>query len=348
MSVGYVYHPIYLKHDTGTHVENARRLEAIMGYLERKGLKDTLKPISPRAASQEELELVHDSRYISYIKEVISRGGGWLDADTLTSPDSYEAASYAAGGLICAVDAVLKGEVRSVFALVRPPGHHATSRRAMGFCLFNNVAIAAKHAIKNYGLERIAIIDFDVHHGNGTQDTFFSDPRVLYLSTHQAPFYPGTGRVEEVGEGEGEGATVNIPLPSGCGDEEYLKVFDEVIIPAVRRYRPQLILVSAGYDPHWADPLAMMQLTTLGFAEIVKVIKNLATELCSGRLIFTLEGGYHLRALAESVGATLSVLLGKDEIEDSLGKPHQGVRAPDLTLLLKKVKEIHRLATSDS
>ncbi len=253
MEVGFVYDPIYLEHDTGQHVENANRLETIISHLEQTQLKQQLTHIKPRAATTEELSLVHHKQYISHIQDAAQRGGGWLDADTVMSPNSYEAAIYAAGGAIRATEAVIDGEVGSAFALVRPPGHHAISQRAMGFCLFNNVAIATKYALAKYKLERILIIDFDVHHGNGTQATFYDNPQVLYISTHQYPFYPGTGSIDETGVGEAKGTTVNIPLPAGCGDAEYLPLFEQIIIPAAKRFNPQFILVSAGYDAHRAD-----------------------------------------------------------------------------------------------
>jgi len=343
MTVGYVYDPVYLKHDTGQHVENARRLEAIISYLEQTGLKQQLSPIEPRVATTEEISLVHRKQHIEHIGEVAQRGGGWLDADTVMSTDSYDAALYAAGGLIKATEAVMDGEVGSAFALVRPPGHHATVTHAMGFCLFNNVAIAAKYALNKYGLQRIAIIDFDVHHGNGTQGAFYDDPRVLYISTHQSPFYPGTGSVREIGSGDAKGTTVNIPLPAGCGDGEYSEVFEQIIAPIVERFGPQLILVSAGYDSHWADQLALMQVSVAGFAGMVKIIKDLADKLCGGRLVFTLEGGYHLRALSFSVKATFDMLLGDTNIEDPLGQSGSS-RVPDIASLIKAVKEIHNLS----
>jgi len=342
MKVGYVYDPVYLKHDTGQHIENAGRLEAITSYLEQTGLKQQLSSIEPRVATTEEISLVHHKQQIEHIQEVAQRGGGWLDADTVMSPDSYDAALYAAGGLIKATEAVMDGEVDSAFALVRPPGHHATVTHAMGFCLFNNIAIAAKYALKRYELERIAIVDFDVHHGNGTQDAFYDDSQVLYISTHESPFYPGTGSVREIGSGYAKGTTVNIPLPAGCGDSEYLEVFEQIITTIVERFGPQLILVSAGYDSHWADQLASMQVSVAGFAEMVKILKNLAGKLCSGHLVFTLEGGYHLKALAFSVKATLDVLLGDTNIEDPLGQSGSS-RAPDITPLIQVIKEIHNL-----
>jgi acetoin utilization deacetylase AcuC-like enzyme len=341
MAVGYVYHPIYLRHDTGQHVEVAARLEAIISYLERTGLKSKLTPIEPRPATVDEIALVHQKQYIKGIEEKAAGGGGWLDPDTVMSADSYQAALYAAGGVIRAVEAVMGGEVTNAFALVRPPGHHATSARAMGFCLFNNIAVAASYALARYKLERILIIDFDVHHGNGTQGTFYDNPRVMYISTHEYPFYPGTGSVEETGSGAAKGTNLNIPLPAGCGDAEYLEVFEQVVIPAARRFNPQLILVSAGYDGHWADPLAMMNLSVGGFAKMTGIIKGLADELCRGRLVLTLEGGYHLEALAASVKATFDVLLG-NATEDPLGTTPRRF-APDINSLIGEIKKVHKL-----
>jgi len=342
MKVAYIYDPIYLKHDTGHHVENARRLEAITSHLEQSGLRQKLTLIKPRAATAEELALVHHKQHILNIQQVAQAGGGWLDADTVMSADSYQAALYAAGGAMRATKAVMTGEVDSAFALVRPPGHHATPHQAMGFCLFNNAAIAAKYALAKYKLERILIIDFDVHHGNGTQQIFYDSPEVLYISSHQYPFYPGTGNIDETGEGKARGTTINIPLPAGCGDNEYLAAFEQIITPAARRFKPQLILVSAGYDCHWADELALMQVSVSGFARMVNIIKGLADELGGGRLVFTLEGGYNLNALAASVGATLAVLLGKENIEDPLGKPRQ-LAAPDIAPLIRTIKKTHNL-----
>jgi len=258
------------------------------------------------------------------------------------SAGSYQAALYAAGGLIRAVEAVMAGEVSSAFALVRPPGHHATSRQAKGFCLFNNIAIAARYALDKYKLERILIVDFDVHHGNGTQEAFYDNPQVMYISTHQYPFYPGTGSFEETGSGAAEGTNINIPLPAGCGDAEYLKVFEQIVVPTARRFNPQLILVSAGYDNHWADPLAMMEVSVTGFGQMAEIIKGLADELCGGRLALTLEGGYNLDALATSVKATLDVLLGNN-VEDPLGQSSRSFGAADIDRLIEAIKEIHKL-----
>lgn len=344
MKAGLVYDPIYLQHDTGLHVENARRLEAIVSHLEQTGLKQQLTAIKPRPATIAELSLVHREEHISHIREVAQQGGGWLDTDTVMSASSYEAALYAAGGVIKATEAVMDGEVDSAFALVRPPGHHATPRRAMGFCLFNNVAVAARYALARYGLEHILIIDFDVHHGNGTQEAFYDDPQVLYISTHQHPLYPGTGSISETGDGAARGTTVNIPLPSGCGDDEYEQVFTRIIVPAAERFNPQLIMVSAGYDLHWADELALMQVSISGFARMIEIIRGLADELCDGRLVLSLEGGYHLEALAASVKTTFDVLLGKAGVDDPLGQPSPRSAAPGIAPLIRTIKKMHTLS----
>ena len=344
MKAGYVYDPVYLKHETGYHPENAKRLEAIMAHLEETGLIEQLTPVDPRPATVEELNYVHQASYISSLQDTAVRGGGWLDADTVMSPDSYDAALYAAGGAIEATDAVISGKVNSAFALVRPPGHHATRTAAMGFCLFNNIAIAARYAMKNHKIEKVAIIDFDVHHGNGTQEAFDSDPQVLYISTHQYPHYPGTGTIYETGSGAAQGSKVNIPLPAGSGDDEYRQVFERVIVPVTRRFRPELILVSAGYDPHWADHLAMMEVSTGGFADMVRTIKVLADEFCDGKSVFTLEGGYNLKALATSVKATFNVLLENPDIEDPLGPAERHRATPDISKLIEEIKEIHKIA----
>jgi len=342
MKAGLVYDPIYLEHDTGRHPEKSQRLVAIMSHLEETGVKEKLTLLSPRPASIEELETVHAPEYVSEVKSKAERGGGWLDSDTIMCPRSYEVALYAAGGLLTGVESVVKGEIDSAFVLVRPPGHHATRNRAMGFCIFNNVAIAAKFALSNFNLSRVLIADFDVHHGNATQETFYADPRVLYFSTHQYPFYPGTGWMDEIGTGEGEGFTVNFPMNAGWGDEEYLRAYNEVLVPVARRFQPQLILVSAGFDPHWADRIAMMQVSVSGFAQIVLVLKRLADELCQGRLVFTLEGGYNLQVAASSVKATFDVLLDSSEIVDPLGKSTR-VRHEGFDQHIERIKKIQHL-----
>ncbi|HEY4711564.1 MAG TPA: histone deacetylase [Dehalococcoidia bacterium] len=343
MKAGLVYDPIYLEHDTGDHVENSRRLVETMSYLKGTGIKEKLTSLSARPASLEELEMVHAPEYISYVESKAKKGGGWLDPDTVMSPKSYEAALYAAGGLLVAVEAVMKREVDNAFALVRPPGHHAIRDRAMGFCIFNNVAIAAKFAPSKFNLNRVLIADFDVHHGNGTQDSFYADPQVLYFSTHQYPFYPGTGWIDETGTGVGKGTTVNFPMAAGWGDEEYLRAFNEVLVPVVRKFQPQLILVSAGFDAHWADHLAMMRVTITGFAQMAMILKELAAELCQGRLVFTLEGGYNLQVVASSIKAVFDVLLGNSEIDDPLGKVSVARKPEGFDEHIEAIKRIHHI-----
>lgn len=343
MRVGLIYHSIYLEHDTGSHVENAQRLTATISHLEENQLKDRLVLLSPRQATIEELSRVHAPEYITHIQKQAERGGGWLDADTVMSPRSYEVATYAAGGALTAVDAIMNRQVNAAFALVRPPGHHATCWQAMGFCLFNNIAIAAKYALTNFDIRRVLIVDFDVHHGNGTQDTFYADSNVLYFSVHQYPFYPGTGSIDETGARGGEGFTVNVPLLAGCGDDEYQAVFEDVLAPIARRFEPHLIMVSAGYDAHWADSLALMQVSVAGFARLVQILKTLADMLCQGRLLFTLEGGYHLQALPLSIAATLGTLQGNQEITDPLGKQEGKSRPANFDNFIRMVRSVHKL-----
>jgi acetoin utilization deacetylase AcuC-like enzyme len=344
MSVGLVYDPIYLGHDTGDHVENGRRLERTLELLGSSGIQQQLVGIAPEPASLEDLLLVHSAQHVARVDRSSSEGGGWLDGDTVTSPESYEAAIYAAGGTAKAMEKVIEGDMESAFALVRPPGHHATRTDAMGFCLFNNIAIAARLAVQKHGLERILVVDFDVHHGNGTQDVFYHDPKVLYLSTHQYPLYPGTGRVEDTGVAGGRDCTVNIPLPPWSGDREYLLAFEQIVVPVARRLQPQIILVSAGYDAHWADYISSMQVTVGGYARMVTILKQLASELCQGRLVLALEGGYHLLALAHSVKATIEVLLGLPAgADDPMGPPPHGSSAVDISALLQRIRATHDL-----
>jgi acetoin utilization deacetylase AcuC-like enzyme len=344
MKAGLVYDPIYLQHDTGDHVENSLRLVEAMSNLKETGIREKLISLPVRPASPEELKMVHAPEYVSYVKNKAEKGGGWLDPDTVISPKSYEAALCAAGGVLAAVEAVMKKEVDNAFALVRPPGHHATHDRAMGFCIFNNVAIAARFALSKFNLKRVLIADFDVHHGNGTQDAFYADPEVLYFSTHQFPHYPGTGWMDETGTGAGEGTTVNFPMTAGWGDEEYLRAFNEVLVPVARRFRPQIILVSAGFDAHWADQLAMMKVSITGFVQMTRILKELTAELCQGRLVFALEGGYNLRVVAASIKATFDVLLGNLGIDDPLGKASLARKPEGFDEHVEAIKRIHRLS----
>jgi acetoin utilization deacetylase AcuC-like enzyme len=343
MATGYVYDPIYLEHDLRGHPENQQRLRTVLKVLADRGMLDRLVPIPAVPITPERLERVHTASYIAQVQRVAGQGGGHLDADTYVRPASYDAGLMAAGGLVGATRAVLDGEVHNAFALVRPPGHHALRARGMGFCLFNNVAVAARYALAERGLDRVLIMDFDVHHGNGTQDEFDSDPAVMYISTHQSPYYPGTGDWREVGRGAGEGTIVNVPLGGSVGDSGFARIFAEIVGPVAWRFQPQLILVSAGYDAHWDDPLAYMQLSVGGYSAVARALKELAEELCDGRLVFTLEGGYHLEALAYSVLNTYGVLLGDEgwQLVDPLGPSPFGERCVDQEIA--RVKRVHKL-----
>ena len=305
--IGIVYHPIYLLHETGGHPEKKERLMAILDRIRSERLE--VEYITPKAATFQQVATIHGKSYIDQVKAVCEHGGGHLDMDTILSRDSYDAALMAAGGATTAVDAVRNG-FDSAFALVRPPGHHAMPNRGMGFCIFNNVAIAAKHA-QATGLKKVLIVDWDVHHGNGTNAIFYSDKSVLYFSTHQSPHYPGTGRANEVGECGAEGTKVNVPLPSGTGDEGYLMVFREILKPIASEFKPDLVLVSAGQDPHKDDPLGGMRLTAAGFGAMAGVVKEIAKECCQGRLAATLEGGYNLQTQAEAIVAEIKAFQGE-------------------------------------
>ena len=316
---GIVRDGIFLKHDMGIyHPESPERLHVIYDMIDEIGPTLRLVQIPSRQASQEEIAGNHDPRYVSNIAATAGARNTFLDADTSACPHSWDAASIAVGGLLNLVDAVMDGRVRNGFALVRPPGHHAEHRRAMGFCFFNNIAVAARHALNHHGLQRVAIVDWDLHHGNGTQNAFYEESEVLFISTHQFPHYPGTGGIREVGYGRGEGFTVNIPLAAGAGDAEYLAVFQSLVAPLVESFRPELILVSAGFDTHESDPLGSMNVTEQGYEQMTQILMSLAEECCSGRVVLTLEGGYNLVALKNSVRRILLKMSYYDPQNDGL------------------------------
>ena len=308
---GLVYDPRYLEHDMGMgHPESPNRLRAIMQQLDQSGTAARLTRIVPRMAEDEWITQIHSAAYVASLKQHAPASGRVsLDPDTSMSPGSLTAAYLAAGGALAAVDAIMQREVEHVFCAVRPPGHHAEARRAMGFCLFNNVAIAARYIQKRHGLSRVLIVDWDVHHGNGTQHSFEDDPSVLFFSTHQYPHYPGTGRESEHGTGAGEGYTINVPMEAGEGDEEYRRVFQKVLVPAADQFKPEFVIISAGFDAHKDDPLASMGLTESGYADLTAIVAGIARRHTQGRILSSLEGGYNLTALAASVDAHVCGLL---------------------------------------
>jgi acetoin utilization deacetylase AcuC-like enzyme len=343
MATGYVYDEIFLKHNQFGHPENRTRLEQTMALLETSGMLARLVHIPARSATRQELTRVHHPAYVDQVQMIAEWGGGHLDPDTYMNADSYQAAAMAAGGLIEATFAVIDGRVNNAFALVRPPGHHAMPGRGMGFCLFNNVAIAAQATRQDRGLDRVLIVDFDVHHGNGTQAMTEEDPAVCLISTHQYPYYPGTGAAREMGRGAGEGMVVNIPLSPGAGDRVFRQVYEQIVLPVAHRFAPDLILVSAGFDAHWDDPLAGLTLSLTGYAWITRTLVELAGELCGGRIVFTLEGGYHLDVLSYGILNTFHALLGDETVEDPLGPS----RWPELdaTEYIASLRGLHGLGT---
>jgi len=303
---------LFLSHDPGYgHIESSERIRDIFELLDKKEEINGIVEPSFKPASTDMIHMNHSYALIETVAATSGKMYSVLDADTLTSKQSYDAACLAAGAVVRGVDLLLEGEIDNGFALVRPPGHHAEKNRSMGFCLFNNVAIAAHHAIQCCGVNKVLIVDWDVHHGNGTQNSFYDTEKVLYISIHQSPLYPGTGSLAETGVGPGEGYTLNIPLPGGQGDMEYADVFNTMIKPACLEYQPELIIVSAGFDTYIDDGISSMQLTHNGFAYMTRVMVELAEMVCGGRLLVSLEGGYHLSGMKDGVFAVLGELTGK-------------------------------------
>jgi acetoin utilization deacetylase AcuC-like enzyme len=305
-------------HQEPGHPECPERVEAIITALERVGWWNSIPKLTPAMVPEHVLQRIHSPAYLNLL-EMTSRRGGHLDADTYVTPASWYLAHQAAGGGLAVAEAVWNGKARRGFALTRPPGHHACHGQGMGFCLLNNIALAADTLIQEYSARRLGIVDLDLHHGNGTQEIFWQRGDVFYLSTHQSPFYPGTGNIDEIGDGDGEGCNANFPLPAGSGDQAFLTVVDDLILPLLAGYQPEMILISYGFDPHWSDPLGHLLLSAQGISEGVRRIVNLADTYCQGRLAVFMEGGYNLEAAAACTLGVTAALLGKS-FSDPLGK----------------------------
>ncbi|MBI5928061.1 MAG: histone deacetylase [Chloroflexi bacterium] len=333
----------FTQHTLTGHPEHAGRLIAIQNLLEESGIVQHFARVEPREATLEEIQRVHAEKYLDVLAWIAAqeRMVG-LDPDTYVLPVSYELARIAAGGLLNVVDAVLEKQADNGLAAIRPPGHHATPTRGMGFCLLNNIAIAARYAQAKYGLKKVAIVDFDVHHGNGTQDAFYDDASVYFISSHQAPpLYPGTGTVNEIGQGTGQGFNMNIPLPGGAGDTAFETLYTRLVLPALARFQPEMILVSAGFDAHWRDPLASLQVSLPMFANITCWLIQTAQTLCEGRIVFVTEGGYDLEVLSNGVLNVGYALLGQDTVQDPIGKTDRN--NPLDNRLLEQLLKLHEL-----
>jgi acetoin utilization deacetylase AcuC-like enzyme len=331
-----VVDPEYLKHEPGEfHPERPERIQVLLDYSDELD-RQRFQILPPEAAIRADIETCHTAEYISLIESTSWKNHYALDGDTITCRDSFGVGLLAVGGLLRLLDSVAAGESQNGFALVRPPGHHALKNQAMGFCLFNTIAIGAEHLKRTQGAKRVLIMDWDVHHGNGTQEAFYDDPSVLFISTHQYPYYPGTGAIEETGSGAGEGYTINVPLPAGCADAEYLRVFDDIIGPAVKKFAPDWVLVSAGFDSHRRDPLGGMAVTERGFAGMARRLLGLADQYCGGKIAFLLEGGYDLAALRNSVAAVLEVMQRQTPYQDGT-KPGGDKIKP----IIRRIEQVH-------
>ncbi|MFN0060287.1 MAG: histone deacetylase [Planctomycetota bacterium] len=341
-NVAYAYAPSEQAHSRVGHPECRERLGNTIALLTANGILERL--IAHRVLpAGERLELVHPRSYVKHVRSFDTAGPGMLDSDTYCCPGSFRAADEAAGALLGLVAEICKGTIHRGMALMRPPGHHALADAAMGFCIFANAAIAARYAREACGADRVLIVDWDVHHGNGTQAIFYEDPSIAYFSTHQFPYYPGTGAADEIGAGAGKGATFNAPLPAGVGDRGFLQIYERLFVPYAERFKPDLILVSAGFDAHWRDPLAQERMTLNGFAELTRLMIALADRICGGRLLIALEGGYDLEVLPHAVLNTLTLLEDPAaSIVDRIG-PAPAAVEPNVEELIERLRLLHRL-----
>ncbi|MEP7292383.1 MAG: histone deacetylase [Chloroflexota bacterium] len=344
MTTLYATHPRYVEHDYPGHPEHAGRIRAVWQRLDESGLSARMQQVEAQPATDEQILTVHTKDYLELLKRLnLLETTKLLDINTYVGPHVLDIARLSAGGVVDAVDAVMRGAAENGLAAVRPPGHHAIADYGLGFCLLGNIAIGARYAQQHYGIERVLIVDYDVHHGNGTEAMFYDDPSVLFISTHQYPLYPGTGAVTDVGAGAGVGYTLNVPLPAFCGDANYARIFEQIVWKAAERFQPQLILVSAGFDAHWTDPLAGMKLTLNGYAHLSSELKRMAEQFCDGKIVFVMEGGYDLDALSYGMCNLARVLLG-DAPTDLLGLAPNRRAEPEISGLLERIKALHQLA----
>ncbi len=345
MTTVYSTHSRYIEHDLPRHPERADRVRAAWQHLEDAGLSARMLQMEPQLVEESLLLSVHTRAHLDLLRRLGEQQRTvMIDNDTYFNPKSYTIARLSAGGVVCATSMVLNGKAHNGLAVVRPPGHHAMPTHAMGFCLLGNIAIAARYAQQVHGIQRVMIVDFDVHHGNGTEAMFYDDPGVLVLSIHQYGgfFYPGTGALHDTGSDRGAGYTINVPLVAGHGDESYARIFEQVVLPAAERFQPELLLVSAGFDAHWSDPLAGMRLSLTGYAQMTRTLIEIAQQFCAGRIIFVIEGGYDLEVLGSGIVNIAHALLGDDTVVDPLGIDTRH-NSPMIQPLLDQIRAIHRL-----
>ncbi len=343
LATAYITHTDLVHHRLNGHPERPGRIESVWQVVEASGLLADLHVLEPDPASNDAISLIHTDAYLERIAATANKAElTMLDPDTYALPISDRVARLAVGAGLMAVDHIMRGNADNALAAVRPPGHHATPIRPMGFCLYSNIAIAARYAQHQYGIDRVMIVDYDVHHGNGTQDAFYTDSSVLFVSSHQYPYYPGSGGLRETGNGNGSGYTVNLPLRQGTGNGGLKLLYNEVLWPLARRFEPQLILVSAGFDAHWVEPLASLQLDLFGYTTLTRDLIKMADKLCAGKIIFMLEGGYDLEAVGHGTLNIAYALQGRDEISDPLGSIDLAGQTTDH--LIGKLQKIHNLA----
>jgi acetoin utilization deacetylase AcuC-like enzyme len=345
MTTAFVTHPRYIEHHMAGHPEHAGRIRAVWQEMEHAGLMSRVTRLEPEPIGDELIRTVHSERYIELLHWLDTNRKPHmqhLDGDTYCTPTSIEVARLSAGGVVRAVDEVLSGRAQNALAAVRPPGHHAMPDHAMGFCILGNVPIATRYAQQQYGLRRVMIVDYDVHHGNGTEAMFYDDGTVLFISSHQAPFYPGTGAITDTGRDAGAGYTLNIPLAAGHGDRSFAALYEDVLWPVARRFQPELIIVSAGFDSHWLDPIAGMRLSLTGYAHLSRELIRMADAVCGGKIVFAMEGGYNLEALSHGLVNITHALLGDSTVSDPLGPPRI-LEEPDVQPLIARLKTLHHL-----